>query len=75
MLLALIGAVGVLTLRIRSRLATGALVWSAAAVVFYLGTPAYSPAFVLQMIVPIALLGAFVIEYLHHTRDVYKRQR
>jgi uncharacterized protein (TIGR03663 family) len=67
-LLALIGAVGVLTLRIRSRLATGALVWSAAAVVFYLGTPAHSPAFVLQMIVPIALLGAFVIEYLHHTR-------
>ncbi|MGH7913445.1 MAG: hypothetical protein ACREPW_02180, partial [Candidatus Binataceae bacterium] len=66
-LLALIGAVGVLTLRIRSRLATGALVWSALAVGFYLWTPARAPAFVLQMIVPMALLGAFVIEYLHHT--------
>ena len=66
-LLALIGALGVLTLRIRSRLATGALVWSTLAVAFYLWTPARSPAFVLQMIVPMALLGAFVIGYLHHT--------
>ncbi|HVB82975.1 MAG TPA: hypothetical protein VNE82_23870 [Candidatus Binataceae bacterium] len=66
-LLALIGALGVLTLRIRSRLATGALVWSAIAVAFYLWTPARSPAFVIQMIVPMALLGAFVIDYLHHT--------
>src|ERR1700730_6006086 len=66
-LLALIGALGVLTLRIRSRLAAGALVWSVLAVAFYLWTPARSPAFVLQMIVPMALLGAFVIQYLHHT--------
>jgi len=66
-LLALIGALGVLTLRIRSRLATAALVWSALAVAFYLWTPARSPVFVLQMIVPMALLGAFVIGYLHHT--------
>jgi uncharacterized protein (TIGR03663 family) len=66
-LLALIGALGVLTLRIRSRLAAGALVWSALAVAFYLWTPARAPVFVLQMIVPMALLGAFVIQYLHHT--------
>ncbi|HVA39394.1 MAG TPA: hypothetical protein VNF49_01925 [Candidatus Binataceae bacterium] len=66
-LLALVGALGVLTLRIRSRLATGALVWSALAVAFYLWTPARAPVLVLQMIVPMALLGAFVIEYLHHT--------
>src|SRR5260370_32136741 len=66
-LLALIGALGVLALRIRSRLAAGALVWSALAVAFYLWTPARAPVFVLQMIVPMALLGAFVIQYLHHT--------
>src|SRR6185437_10050421 len=66
-LLAAVGALGVLTLRIRSRMATGALVWSALAAAFYLWTPARSPAFVLQMIVPMALLGALVIEYLHHT--------
>ena len=66
-LLALIGALGVLTLRIRSRLATAALVWSALAAAFYLWTPARGPAFVLQMIVPMALLGAFAIEALHHT--------
>jgi uncharacterized protein (TIGR03663 family) len=66
-LLALVGALGVLTLRIHSRLATAAMVWSALAVAFYLWTPARSPAFVIQMIVPMALLGAFVIEYLHHT--------
>jgi len=66
-LLALVGALGVLTLRIRSRLATAALVWSALAVAFYLWTPARAPVFVLQMIVPMALLGAFAIGYLHHT--------
>jgi uncharacterized protein (TIGR03663 family) len=66
-LLGLIGALGVLTLRIRSPLATGALVWSALAAAFYLWTPARAPAFAVQMIVPMALLGAFVIEYLHHT--------
>lgn len=66
-LLALVGAIGVLTLRIRSRLATGALVWSVLAIAFYLWTPARSPAFVLQMLVPMALLGAFVIGYLHHS--------
>ncbi|MGZ3619329.1 MAG: hypothetical protein ACXVAA_02380, partial [Candidatus Binataceae bacterium] len=66
-LLAAIGALGVLTLRIRSRTATGALVWSALAVAFYLWTPARSPAFVLEMIVPMALLGALLIESLHHT--------
>jgi uncharacterized protein (TIGR03663 family) len=66
-MLALIGALGVLTLRIRSRLATAALVWSALAAAFYLWTPVRAPAFVLQMIVPMALLGAFAIEALHHT--------
>lgn len=66
-LLALVGALGVLTLRIRSRLATAALVWSALAAAFCLWTPVRTPAFVLQMIVPMALLGALVIEALHHT--------
>src|SRR6266404_3898469 len=42
-LLALIGALSVLTLRVRSRLATAALVWSALAIAFYLWTPARSP--------------------------------
>jgi uncharacterized protein (TIGR03663 family) len=66
-LLGLIGALAVLTLRIRSPLATGALVWSVLAVAFYLWTPVHAPSFVLQMIVPMALLGALAIESLHHT--------
>jgi predicted membrane-bound mannosyltransferase len=65
--LALIGALSVLTLRVRSRLATAALLWSALAIAFCLWTPARSPALMVQMIVPMALLGAFVIEALHHT--------
>ncbi len=65
--IALLGALSVLTLRVRSRLATAALVWSALAIAFYLWTPARSPALVIQMIVPMALLGAFAIESLHHT--------
>jgi len=66
-LLALVGALSVLTLRVRSRLATAALVWSALAIAFFLWTHARSPALVVQMIVPMALLGAFVIDSLHHT--------
>ncbi len=66
-LLALIGALSVLTLRVRSRLATAALVWSGLAIAFYLWMPVRSPVLVVQMIVPMALLGAFVIEALHHT--------
>jgi uncharacterized protein (TIGR03663 family) len=66
-LLALVGALGVLTLRIRSRVATGALAWTALAVAFYLWTPARSPGLVVQMVVPMALLGALAIERLHHT--------
>jgi hypothetical protein len=66
-LLAIAGAVAVVTLRIRSRLATGALVWSILAVAFYLWAPVRSPYFVLQMVVPMAILGALLIEALHHT--------
>jgi uncharacterized protein (TIGR03663 family) len=66
-LLAIVGALAVLTLRIRSRLATGALIWSILAVAFYLWSPVRSPDFVLQMLVPMALLGALLVEALHHT--------
>jgi uncharacterized protein (TIGR03663 family) len=66
-ILAALGAIAVLTIRVRSRLAVGAMAWSAAAIAFYLWTPARSPAFVVQMIVPMALLGAFAIDYLHHS--------
>ena len=66
-LLGVAGALAVLTLRIRSRIATGALVWSALAVAFYLWTPVRSPALVLQIVVPMALLGAVLIDSLHHT--------
>ncbi|HLK86478.1 MAG TPA: hypothetical protein VKT27_08210 [Candidatus Binataceae bacterium] len=66
-LLALIGALCILTLRIRSRLASGALMWSVVATAFYLAAPARSPVLALQMIVPMALLGALAIDALHRT--------
>jgi uncharacterized protein (TIGR03663 family) len=66
-LLAALSAVTALTMRFRSRLAIAALTWSVMAVGFFLWTPARSPSLVLQMIVPMALLGALEIEYLHHT--------
>ncbi len=65
-ILAALGTIAVLTMRIRSRLAAFALTWSALAAAFFLWTPVRSPACVLQMIVPMALLGAFAIDYLHH---------
>jgi uncharacterized protein (TIGR03663 family) len=66
-LLAVLGAIGILTMRLRSRLALAALIWSILAAGFYLWTPARSPDLILQMIVPMALLGAFAVEYFHHT--------
>lgn len=66
-LLAVLGAIAVLAMRVRSSLAAAALVWTVLAIGFYLWTPVRSPDLVLQMIVPMALLGACSIDYLHHS--------
>ncbi len=66
-LLGAIGALCVLTLRIRARLATGALMWSGLATAFYLAAPVRSPILTLQMVVPMALLGSLAIDALYRT--------
>ncbi len=66
-LLGSIGALCVLTLRIRARLATGALMWTGFATAFYLAAPVRSPILVLQIVVPMALLGALAIDAVYRT--------
>ncbi len=65
---ALVGAIAVLTLRVRSLVGVAALVWSALAVCFWLWTPVRAPALALQMLAPMALLGGFAIEFLYRLR-------
>jgi uncharacterized protein (TIGR03663 family) len=67
-ILAAFGAAAILTLRIRSRVVAWAVIWTALSLAFCLWTPSRSPELVLQMLVPMALLGALGINYLHHTR-------
>ncbi len=67
-ILAVFGAAAFLALRIRTRVAVWAVIWTALSLAFYLWTPSRSPELVLQMLVPMALLGALGINYLHRTR-------
>ena len=65
---AIVGAIAVLTFRVRSMVAFAALVWTALAVAFWAWTPARSPATSLQMLAPMALLGGFAIDFLYRLR-------
>lgn len=66
-ILAVVGAAAVLALRIPSKFAAWALIWAALALAFFLWTPSRSPDLLLEMLVPMALVAALGIDYLHHT--------
>jgi hypothetical protein len=61
------GAVLVVTWRIRSRLAVWCLAWTVLSFAAYLLMPMRAPDFTLALIVPVAFLGAFAVDYAHHT--------
>jgi hypothetical protein len=65
-ILAAVGALLIISLRIRSYFAWWCLIWTAATVAFYLWIPVRTPATTMVMIVPAAFLGAFAVEHLHH---------
>jgi uncharacterized protein (TIGR03663 family) len=62
-----LGAATVLTFRIRSAFATWCLIWTAASVAFWLWTPVRSVESVLAMIIPMSVLGAIGLEWIHHS--------
>jgi uncharacterized protein (TIGR03663 family) len=62
-----LGAVFVLTFRIRSAFATWCLIWTAGSIAFWLWTPVRSAESVLAIIIPLAMLGAIGLEWIHHS--------
>lgn len=62
------GAVLVVAWQIRSRLAVWCLGWTVLSFVIYHLIPMRAPDFTLALIVPAAFLGAFAVDYAHHTK-------
>ncbi len=61
------GAAIILALRVRSRFAVWCLLWTAGAIAWGLWTPAREPARIVAMLVPMAVVGAIGIDWLHRT--------
>src|SRR5262249_52889134 len=68
LIFALLGLIGVLAFQIRSRLAAVAMLWALFATAFVLANPLRAEDWLIMMIVPLALLGAAGIDWLHHLR-------
>lgn len=68
---ALLGVFAVLTNfgGARSPLAVFSLIWTILAAVFFIVTPAFSPAWIVEILIPAILLGAVGIEALSRTRS------
>ncbi len=68
---AIIGAIAVLSNLAGARNPIGAfvLIWTAAAAAFFMVTPAFAPAWIIEILVPAAALGAIGIEALSRTRS------
>jgi uncharacterized protein (TIGR03663 family) len=69
-LIALTGAFGLATivsLRVRSRFAVWCAIWMVLSLGFFLWMPAWSGDRMLAMLLPAAVVGAFGVDYLHHT--------
>jgi len=64
---AALGAAAVLTFRIRSTFATWCLIWTAGSIAFWLWTPVRNAESVLAMIIPMAVIGAIGLEWIHHS--------
>ncbi|MGH8012779.1 MAG: hypothetical protein ACREQ4_09800 [Candidatus Binataceae bacterium] len=64
---AIIGAIAIITTRMRTRFALWCLIWAVLSLAFYLWTPARQSDWIVQMLLPMAIVGAFGIEYLHHS--------
>ena len=66
-LLGIVGALLFLTLRLRSRFAGWCFIWTVASRAFYLWTPARAPGLATVMLVPMAMMGALAVDYIHRS--------
>jgi len=62
----LVGAVTIITARIRSRFATWCLIWAAMSTAFFLWTPSRTTESIVAILLPVAVVGAIGIDWLHH---------
>ena len=62
----LAGAIIVVTARIRSRFATWCLVWAAISAAFFLWTPLRTTETIVAILLPMAVIGAIGVDWLHH---------
>jgi hypothetical protein len=61
------GAVVIITLNVRSRFATWALIWAALSVAFFFRSPRRDTESILAILTPAAVIGAIGIDWLHHS--------
>ena len=64
-LLAIVGAILFLALRMRSRFAGWCFIWTVTSLAFYLWTPARAPGLATVMLLPMTMMGALAVDYIH----------
>ena len=68
--IAIFGAIGLLAfvaMQLRSRIASVAFLWTIFSIAFFIADPVRSQTWLVMMIVPAALIGAALIDRMHHT--------
>lgn len=70
----LVGAAAIIAARIRSRFASWCLIWAAMSIAFFLWTPARATESIVAILVPIAVVGAIGVDWLHH-REAWRLLR
>jgi hypothetical protein len=63
----LVGAAAILAMRTRSFFASWSLTWAALSIAFFLWTPSRTTESIVAVLVPIAVVGAIGIDWLHHS--------
>ncbi|HKV54283.1 MAG TPA: hypothetical protein VJN94_06540 [Candidatus Binataceae bacterium] len=61
------GIVAIVSLRVRSRFALFSLLWLILGMAYFLWSPDRQPGYVLEMLLPAAIVGAFGVDYLHRS--------
>ncbi len=65
-LVGLVGAVTIIAARIRSRFPSWCLIWAAISTAFFLWTPVRTTESIVAILLPMAIVGAIGIDWLHH---------
>ncbi|MGD0289873.1 MAG: hypothetical protein ABSC63_09505 [Candidatus Binataceae bacterium] len=68
------GAMVIITLNVRSRFATWALIWAALSVAYFCWSPRRDTESIVAMLIPAAVVGAIGLNWLHHS-DAWRLTR